>query len=180
MRYIIFFFFLVTNVLAEEECRMRSASSLTNERKVGTVTDLIKDTSEEGICSVSFTLVVNGEEHHVTGSYKGLEQEASLCYQAVNNARADLLLQLGGDFETEAVTVCHEEDADLADNIQIGDTILETEVGRSKMNKYFEYHNARCRMFTQKLAKGRQLRVYNGVICEVDNSDTNWIVVDKW
>lgn len=179
---ILFLILLFTsqNIFAEDECRMRSASALSKEHKVGQVMNLVKDTSEEGICNVSFTITVDGKEHYVEGSYKGLEQEASLCYQAVNNARANLLLELGGSFETEAVTVCKEDDTDLADNIRVGDTILESEVGRSKMNEYFDYHNTKCRLFTQRISKDRQLRVYNGVICQIDNSDTNWIVVDKW
>ena len=179
MKFLIILITFSQLVFAEDECRMRSASALTNERNVGPVADLVTE-AEEGICNVSYTITIDGHEHYVTGSYKGLEQTASLCHQAIINSRNNLLVQLGGNFETEAVTVCKEGEEDLADDIQIGDTILETEVGRSKMNKYFEYQNARCRMFTQKMSKNRQLRVFNGVICQVDNSDANWIVVDKW
>ena len=85
----------------------------------------------------------------------------------------------GAKFENETITVCKEGDVP-AQKIKIGDTILEMEVGRSKIDHYFMHNNAKCRMFTERLAVKGRLRVYHGVICQVDNSPTNWIVLDKW
>lgn len=182
MKFLFFFLlFVCTEVYAESECNTRSASSLVKEHDVSSVTDLVKDTSIPGKCTVTFEIVVDGEDHTLTGSYEGWEQPASLCRIAVDNARSNLLVELGGRFATDSVTVCDDNGStDLVDNVQIGNTILENEVGPSKLNNYFNYHNARCRFFTQRLVKNTILRVYNGVICEVDNSHTNWIVVDKW
>lgn len=177
---LILFLFFVTSVSANEDCKMRSASSLASEHDVGPVTDLVKDKSEEGKCTVTYGIVIDGEHHVVSGSFSGLEQQESLCRLAIENSRKNLLVELGGTFITDAVTVCDDNETDLVDNVRIGDTILENEVGPSKITGYFNYQNTKCRMFTQRLAYRQQLKVYNGVICQVDNSKTNWIVVDKW
>lgn len=179
---IIFLLFLIASpiALSDAECKVRSASSLVKEHDVGKVTGLEKDTLTPGKCTVFFHLTVDGEDHLLTGTYEGWEQTESLCRIAIDNARSNLLVELGGTFATDSVTVCDEGETDLVDNVQIGDTILENEVSPSKIKGYFNYHNARCRMFTQSLVKNRIMRVYNGVICEVENSHTNWIVVDKW
>lgn len=88
-------------------------------------------------------------------------------------------IERNGKVESETATVC-KEGQPIDTKIRIGDTILESEVGRSKMDKYFTYRNSRCRMFTEHMAKDKLLRVYHGVICQIDNSETNWIVIDKW
>lgn len=178
---ILFLLLVELNIaLADDECNVRTSSRLVNQRKVGQVTNLVKNTEVDGRCEVSFDIVVDGEEYSLNGAYEGLEQMASLCHYAVNNARTELLVGLGGVFDTESATTCKEGDTDLVDNIKIGDTILENEVGSHKVKKYFRYKDTRCRMFTQRLVQNRELKVYNGVICEVENSATNWIVVDKW
>lgn len=180
MKLLILLLFVNQTVFAEDDCKMRSASSLSSEHNVGPVTDLIKDKSENGKCTVTYNIIVDGEQHNVTGSFTGYEQQESLCRLAIDNSRKNLLVELGGTFITDSVTVCDDAETDLIDNVKIGDTILENEVGPSKIKEYFSYQNTKCRMFTQRLAYRHQLRVYNGVICQVDNSKTNWIVVDKW
>lgn len=163
-------------------CDMQSASQLSNDHTVGPITNLIKDKVElgaSGRCTVKFDIVVDGRQHHLEETEEGLEQLESLCYYARERARKNLLLDLGGKFTTEAVTVC-KEGAAPNHKIKIGDMILENEVGKSRVTKYFNYRNARCRMFQQTLAEGRAMKVYHGVICETDNSGANWIVIDKW
>lgn len=170
---------LFVSQLAVAECDVRSASTLTHERQIGKVTNLVKDTKVYGQCSVKFQLTVDGTQHNLTSTLKGYEQEDYLCYYAVEKAKTELLMQLGGAFQTEAVTVCKEGN-ELPSKVKIGDTILESEVGKSKINKYFTHNNTRCRMFTERMSVNRELRVYHGVICQIDKSDTNWLVVDKW
>lgn len=177
MKYLVAVLLLVSQ-LAFADCNIRSASQLSNRRDVGNVTDLVKTVSY-GKCDVKFKLTVDGETHDISGSYKGLENDSMLCYRAVEYAKKEFLLSQGGNFQTESITVC-QEGGQLNRKIRIGDTILENEVGKSKITKYFTYRNSRCRMFTERNAVQNELRVYNGVICQVDNSNTDWIVVDKW
>lgn len=85
-----------------------------------------------------------------------------------------------GQYKTESVTVCKEGET-VAKQIKKGDTILETEVGKSNSRiESFKYQNTTCKLFTERLTKDGTLRVYHGVICQIDNSPTNWLVVDKW
>jgi len=88
--------------------------------------------------------------------------------------------QKDGIMSNESVTVCQNGQVPNT-KIKIGDTVLETEVGPSNVKVgYFTHNNAQCRLFTEREGKNNKLRVYHGVICQVDNSPNNWIVVDKW
>jgi len=180
MKYIIISSILASQ-LALADCDMRSASTLSSVRKVGPVTDLIKDTSVYGQCYVQFKLNVDGTWHDVSGTRKGLEQESYLCHYAVEQARDNLLLGLGGKFQTEAITVCKEGESKI-EKIKIGDTILENEVGMIPeiSPKYFKYRNSQCRLFREKIVSKGELRVNHGVICQIDSKTTNWLVMDKW
>jgi len=169
---------LVASQLAFAECNVKSASLLANEHTVGDIVNLVKDKSM-GKCTVTFDIDVDGQTYHLKETEKGLEQDESLCYYARERARKNLLLDLGGKFKSEAVTSCR-EGSSLPPKLRVGDTILETEVGPSPIKQTFKHKGATCRMFQEHYTVDRQLRTYNGVICQIDNSDTNWLIVDKW
>jgi len=85
-----------------------------------------------------------------------------------------------GIVANETVTVCKEGVGEFP-KIKKGDVILETEVNKTRANVgYFMHRNTRCRLFMENQNFNGKLRVYNGVICQIDGSDTNWLVVDKW
>jgi hypothetical protein len=88
-------------------------------------------------------------------------------------------IEKDGKVSSETATVCKEGNP-IDRTIKVGDIILESEVGEAKVTKYFNYNNSRCRMFSEHTAKDKALHVYYGVICQVDNSGANWLVVDKW
>lgn len=89
-------------------------------------------------------------------------------------------VETDGQFKTETITVCKEGEL-VAQKVKIGDTVLENEMGSSNASvKYFTYRNTRCRLFTERLTEKGKLRVNHGVMCQVDNSPTNWLIVDKW
>lgn len=94
-------------------CSIKSSSRLANEHKVGPITNLVKDEVEWGAkneCNVSFDITVNGESYHLEGSETGLEQMASVCRLARDKARRDLLLDLGGKFQSEATINCRKHE----------------------------------------------------------------------
>lgn len=178
MKHLLLITALVSQV-AFADCNMKSASLLANEHSVGPISNLVKDKAM-GRCTVQFDIEVNGVVHHVTETERGLEQEESLCYYARERGRKNLLLDLGGEFKTEAVTVCREGQV-LPPKIKKGDLILETEVGSvSTVPQYFTHKNSKCRMFEEHITRDRKLQTYHGVICQNNGSDTNWLVVDKW
>jgi hypothetical protein len=181
MKRLILIPFLISQ-LAVAECDVKSASLLANEHKVGPIQHLTKnkvDNGSSGTCMVKFDIEIDDETYFLEESETGLEQLESLCYYAQERARKDLLLQLGGQFKSESVTTCRDGDTPPP-KIKKGDTILADEVGPHPVTKEFKYKGAKCRMFQQHYVVDRKLREYGGVICQVDNSDTNWLVVDKW
>lgn len=167
--------FVVASSAGADECNVRSASFLDGTHVVGPIQNLSKDNSILGRCTVQFDITVDGKTHTLQHTYSGVEQAALLCRLAIENARDNLLVELGGKFNTEAVTICKEGNATLQ-KIKIGDHILENEVGKSKVTKYFTYNNQKCRMFTERYKH----QTYNGVICQNEDSQINWTVVDKW
>jgi len=165
--------------ISHSECVIKTASQLANEREVGPILNLQKNKSD-GRCDVEFDITVDGISYHLNETEIGLEQEESLCYYAQVRAKKNLLLSLGGTFNTEAITVCNDGPAIQNKDYKIGDLVLESELGKSPIKGYFNYNNARCRMYTERKSIDKELKVYNGVICKVENSASNWIIVDRW
>jgi hypothetical protein len=84
-----------------------------------------------------------------------------------------------GQFSSESITICREGQK-VERKIRAGDLILETEVGRSKVDLYFKYQNMRCRNFTEQYFEIGVIKRYYGVICQANPNDANWMVMDKW
>ena len=97
----------------EEGCTIKKASNLVNEHKVGPIQNLEKEEYEMGYkneCTVRFDITVNGQPYHLEETVSGLEQMDSICYQARERARSNLLLDLGGNFKSEMDMRClHKE-----------------------------------------------------------------------
>jgi len=174
----LFLISLLVSQVAIAECDMKSAGFLATEHQVGPIINLVKNKGMDH-CTVEFDISVDGVTHHLKEFEKGWEQVESLCYYARERARKNLLLDIGGKFKAESVTTCKEGNP-ILNKIKKGDTILETEAPPAPIKKYFTYRNSRCRMFQEHLEVDKELKVYNGVICQIDNRDTNWLVVDKW
>jgi len=169
---------LVVTQFAFADCDVKSAGYLATDHQTGPITNLVQTKGMDN-CTVEFDMEIDGTLHHAKEFEKGLERVDALCYYARERGRKNLLLNVGGKFKAESVTTC-KEGAPISDKIKKGDTILETEAPPSPIKKYFTYNNSRCRMFQEHLVVDREMRVYNGVICQIDNRDTNWLVVDKW
>jgi len=93
-----------------EGCNIEVASKLANEHEVGPIINLQEDRFEFGArneCTVNYDIVVDGESHHVDQTETGLEQMNSICYYARERGRKDLLLSLGGKFNSHANIDCH-------------------------------------------------------------------------
>ena len=170
---------LLVSQIALADCDIRSASTLTGEHTVGPVMNLIKDKSILGQCLVSFDMTIDGKTYHRDYNRVGFEYQDMLCDQAIERGRNSLLAEVGGRFQTESITVCTDSDFKPT-KLKIGDIILESEVGKSKNSKYWKWQGARCRMFQNRSTVDGRPRLYSGVICESDNSETNWLVVDLW
>lgn len=99
--------------LPEEGCTLETSSKLANQHQVGKIRNLVKnkiDLGMAGRCTVDFDITVNGESYHLTETEEGLEQLESLCYYARERARENLLLDLGGTFNSEQKVSCRSHD----------------------------------------------------------------------
>jgi len=177
MKYLILLCLLISQTVWAE-CEVRLASRNATQMQVGPVENLIKTETDQS-CSVKFHIKVNGKDHELNGEWAGFKVGDNLCRFAVEETRKNFLTQMAGTFKNEAVTVCN-EGKPLSEKIKIGDVILETEVATSPVKKYFMYNGVKCRMFQEYKTVKNQPRTYNGVICQNEGSDTNWLVVDKW
>lgn len=102
-----------SNNMPAEGCISETSSRLVTENKVGPISNLVKEEFEWGNrneCKVSFDIVVNGETHHLEGSMESYEQMDSVCYQARERARNNLLLDIGGQYKTQTVLNCRHKD----------------------------------------------------------------------
>jgi hypothetical protein len=99
---------VVKEEMPEKGCLVKTSSKLVTEHKVSDILNLVKDIDPNGSCTVKFDLIVNGETYHLEETESGYEQIPSLCHYAKERARRDLLLELGGHFQSETSVVCRE------------------------------------------------------------------------
>ncbi|CAB4129240.1 hypothetical protein UFOVP112_338 [uncultured Caudovirales phage] len=176
---------LSTTVLAD--CYIRSSVKLVRQNINFGPTDLqrlVVPDSQGQKCILRYRVNINDEWRTAEGIGVG-KTEADACKQAMDIGRGSILLEV----EVKRVTastdmVC----SDLPDirirPVRIGDIIWESEVDvhrHQNEQKYFDYKQTRCRMFTERNAKDRNFYTYQGIICKVDSSpNSKWQVVDKY
>ena len=94
-------------------CNVDTSSKLVTEHQVSPIRNLVKEEFEFGYkneCTVRFDIEVDGKTYHLEETETGLEQMASVCYYARERARKNLLLDLGGNFKSEANIQCQYHD----------------------------------------------------------------------
>jgi hypothetical protein len=91
-----------------------------------------------------------------------------------------VVVENDGKVDSQTATICKEGNR-VQPKTQIGDVVLESELSQNpKVKEYFKYKNSRCRMFIEHGVRNKEVAVYHGVMCQADDSETNWVVVDKW
>lgn len=91
-------------------CSIETSSNLVAKRNVSDILNLEKDIDPNGRCTVKFDLVVDGQTYHLEETETGYEQVASLCYYARERARKNLLLDLGGEYQSKSEISCKHTD----------------------------------------------------------------------
>ena len=102
-----------TPTMDADGCTAKIISKLVSERKVGPITNLIKEETKFGYknqCKVNFDLTVDGQTYHLERVEEGLYQMAIICADARDMAREELLLDLGGIFKSDAEFICRQTD----------------------------------------------------------------------
>ena len=174
MKYLLALLLTVSQMAIAGQCVIRQASQMVGDRKVGAVTDLVKNKTS-GQCNVKFRVTVDGEGHTVDWTQTGLYQEEILCRMAIENGTKELLVQLPGRFKTESITVCG--DPQTPKRVSKGDEGMENEFGKEwQYQNYFKVNNvSNCRKFKNRYIDGKLLPAV-GVICE--NKNQLWTVID--
>jgi hypothetical protein len=96
-------------VTTADGCTLETSSKMSSKQKVGKVRNLVKDAVDTGHvsrCTVKFDITVDGKDYHLEETELGLERIESLCYYATERAKKELLLELGGDFESKSNLTC--------------------------------------------------------------------------
>jgi hypothetical protein len=179
MKHTLLVALLLASQITWADCDVKTASLMTDTQVVGPAQNLV-ETVSNGKCTVKFDVNVNGKWHTVEETVEDSHYNGNaLCSHAIRQGREKLLVSLGGQFNSESITVCREGQK-VERKIKAGDLILETEVGRSKVDLYFKYQNMRCRNFTEQYFELGVLRRYFGVICQANPNEANWMIMDKW
>jgi len=94
-------------------CNVDTSSKLVTEHQVSPIQNLVKEEfafGHKNECTEKFDITVNGKTYHLEQTETGLEKMASVCYYARERARKNLLLDLGGNFKSEANINCRYSD----------------------------------------------------------------------
>jgi hypothetical protein len=135
-------------------------------------------------CVMRYRVNINDEWQTAEGVGYG-KTEAEACTQAADIGQGYLLSEVEPSRVTaDTQMVCSDMEDIRIRPVRIGETIWESEVDMHRHpneRKYFDYKQTKCRMFTERNAKDRNLFTYQGVICRISKSaGSKWRVVDKY
>ena len=89
----------------EDGCVIDTVSKMVTVQKASEVTNLVKIKSPKQ-CRVRYNISINGEWHDVDWTTTGYFQEEELCNIAIRDGRNQLMVQLGGEYQTEQTVEC--------------------------------------------------------------------------
>jgi hypothetical protein len=135
-------------------------------------------------CVVRYRVHIGDVWHTAEGSGIG-KDEGSACAQAMDISRGRVLAEVEPSRVTsDTQMVCSDVTDIRIRPVRIGETVWESETDmhrHEQERKYFDYKQTKCRMFTERNAKDRNLYTYQGIICKVDTlPNSKWLVVDKY
>lgn len=184
---IVALFFVPSLVLAGEQCVIQERTVSQSQVKIlersAVRYDVVPTTNSNKKCIVDFRVRIGSSWHTAFGEYAwpGDSPENEACAIAVSRAE-DLVRQRVGKSNTasERTLVCK----DRSELNSLRDTRIGTVGDVSQFRPHPEYaerfwHNqAQCKWFIESTFTGRDMRAFQGVICEVQPS--KWVVVDKF
>ena len=111
--------------------------------------------------------------------------EGSACVQAMDIGRGSVLAEVEPSrVRADTQMVCSDIPDIRIRPVRIGEVVWESETDmhrHEQERKYFDYKQTKCRMFTERNSKDRNLYTYQGIICKADtNPNGKWQVVDKY
>jgi hypothetical protein len=172
---------------AQADCYIRSNIKLTRQAIDAGPTDVQKLVVPDGLgqkCVMRYRVHI-GDMWRTAEGTGVAKTEANACKSALDIGNGGILSevepsQIGADTQM----VC----SDLPDirirAVRIGEVVWESETDmhrHTQERKYFDYKQTKCRMFTERNTKDRNLYTYQGIICKVDSlPNSKWRVIDKY
>lgn len=107
------------------------------------------------------------------------------AHMALAECRSKMVTNSDGEqVSTSSMVICADGKIvpEIPTRIQIGDTVLENELMAvpEVTPKYFQWRHSKCKLFREKYMYKGKLRLNHGVVCQTDEKENIWQVVDKW
>ena len=134
-------------------------------------------------CIVDFRVRVDRDWHTAYGDYTwdGHRPESEACAIAVKRAEDSVIQRLGqSQTASERILVCKDQPAlTPLRNVTVGTVgdIGQFRPHPDRPNRFW-YRGAPCKWFIESTFVDRNMRQFQGIICEVQ--DSKWVVVDKF
>ena len=185
-RYLLAIGLVSITASAMAECYVRSSSTINFKLVESEPTDIqrivVPDPAGKK-CVLTYRLNIANKWQNVEGVGFG-KTEALACAQAAVVNRAQLLEEVEPTrIRSETQMVCSDRPEIRVHPVRVGDSILESEVDfhvKKSERGYFNYEKSRCRLFSERAAKSRDVLMYEGVICKEGDGPSKWRVVDKY
>ena len=145
--------------------------------------DIVPDRGGQRRCVVNFRVRINNAWHTAHGEYTwdGDRPDNEACAVAADRAETDVRQRVGRtSVVSERIMVCNDRD----DTREYRQANIGTMGNASQFRPHpnyprrFYHNGAQCRWFMDAQFTGRDIRNYQGIVCEV-NPDL-WVVVDKF
>lgn len=172
---------------AVADCYVRSNIQLTRQAINAGPTDmqqLAVPDANGSKCVVRYRVHI-GDEWHTAEGTAVAKTESEACMRAVDVGRGTVLAEVEPSaVRADTQMIC----SDLPDirirPVHIGEIVWESETDMHRHpqeRKYFDYKQTKCRMFTERNVKDRNLYTYQGIMCQVDSGPkSKWRIVDKY
>jgi hypothetical protein len=187
MKKLILLLFVATVAQANDQCVLQERTVSKNNAVIVERSTVRRDIVPFGInqrkCLVDFKVRIGSEWYTAFGehTWSGEIPNFEACAMAVHRAESDAITRASkGAVTSERILVCKDrEELRTLRNTQLGTV---GDVGQFRPHPEYPnrfYHNGtQCRMFVEPAFTGRDVRTYQGVVCEITNQ--KWVVVDKF
>jgi hypothetical protein len=163
--------------------RSVSQTQVTIQERSAVRRDVVPHPNNHLRCIVSFRVRINNAWHNAHGEYiwGGDRPSSEACAIAADRAESDVRDRIGrSQVLSERIMVCN----DRPELRLLRQSLPGTEGNNAQFRPHpnfpnrFYHNGAECRWFVEPRFTGRDLRTYEGVVCEVGPDE--WVVVDKF
>lgn len=163
--------------------RSVSQTQVTIQERSAVRRDVVPHPNNHLRCIVSFRVRINNAWHNAHGEYVwgGDRPSSEACAIAADRAESDVRDRIGrANILSERIMVCN----DRPELKLLRDSLPGREGNNGQFrphpnfpNRFF-HNGAECRWFVEPRFSGRDIRTYEGIVCET--GPDQWVVVDRF